>query len=193
MNTNRVRTALAAGVIGVAAWGGLAMWPQRSDAQQVSSPLNKPLVSWIGAYSKVEKGLEILRITDEAAWKATWLRHVGDKAEKTALGHEAVPEIDFGSCIVLAVFRGKSVNNNGEYIVSIEDRGADVLVRFDSRSFQTMSIGPGPDKGEGVRPYGLFVLRRTDRPMVVEENVQNLIGAPPKWKEQARFEALATK
>ncbi len=37
-------------------------------------------------------------------------------------------------------------------------------------------------------PYGMFVFPKTDKPIVLEENVQGTIGAPPVWKERARFE-----
>jgi len=38
--------------------------------------------------------------------------------------------------------------------------------------------------------YGMFVLPRTDKPIVLFENVQGLIGEPPIWKEKHRFAAV---
>ena len=48
-------------------------------------------------------------------------------------------------------------------------------VRFDHKSYQTS----GPDGGgERVQPFGMFVIPRTDKPIVLEENTQGLIGKP---------------
>jgi hypothetical protein len=38
--------------------------------------------------------------------------------------------------------------------------------------------------------YGIFVLPRTDKPIVLIENVQGIIGEPPVWEEKQRFEAV---
>lgn len=38
--------------------------------------------------------------------------------------------------------------------------------------------------------YGMFVLPRTDKPVVLFENVQGLIGEPPIWKERQRIPAV---
>ncbi len=35
--------------------------------------------------------------------------------------------------------------------------------------------------------YGFFVLPRSPKPVVLEENVQSLLGEPPVWREQARL------
>lgn len=38
--------------------------------------------------------------------------------------------------------------------------------------------------------YGLWVLPRNVKPIVLIENVQNMLGEPPIWKEQHRFERV---
>jgi hypothetical protein len=44
----------------------------------------------------------------------------------------------------------------------------------------------GPDGGgEQVTVYGFFVLPRSSKTVVLEENVQNYIGGKPVWKERA--------
>ncbi|MGQ0613093.1 MAG: hypothetical protein ACT4PV_05075 [Planctomycetaceae bacterium] len=39
--------------------------------------------------------------------------------------------------------------------------------------------------------YGFCVLPRSEKVLVVEEDVQGIIGASPKWKERARFVAVS--
>jgi hypothetical protein len=145
-----------------------------------------PCVSFKGPHSAIRKR-RCVRITDRESWEALWKEHRGEALETNKLGRPVIPVIDFDRCMVIAIFRGESWNCNGEYVVSVEDRGRDVLLRFDSHSFQTC----GPDGG-GVRvePYGIFVLPRTAKPIVIEENVQGMIGRPPNWKVQWAFEAI---
>jgi len=48
-------------------------------------------------------------------------------------------------------------------------------------------------KEKGYFLIGFFVIPRTDRSIVLEEDVQNLLGKPPVWKERARFEPKPVK
>jgi hypothetical protein len=66
----------------------------------------------------------------------------------------------------------------------VTDEAAQRVVRFDHKSYQTAGPGGG---GERVTPFGFFVMPRTAAPIVLEENVQSLIGKPPEWKERARL------
>ena len=59
--------------------------------------------------------------------------------------------------------------------------------RRNRRGYQTA----GPDGGgKRATPYGIFVLPRSDKELVVEEGVRTLKNEPPKWNELARFTAL---
>ena len=83
---------------------------------------------------------------------------------------------------------GEIVNCSGIDASAWEDDQR-ILVRLREHWFQT----EGPDGGgQKVRPFGIFVLPKREpfKPVVLERNYQNLIGAPPIWKEQGRFEGL---
>jgi hypothetical protein len=41
-----------------------------------------------------------------------------------------------------------------------------------------------------TRAYGLFIVPRHDGPLMLIENTQGLLGQPPIWTEQQRFEAI---
>ena len=57
-------------------------------------------------------------------------------------------------------------------------------IRFDDKSYQTEGPNGG---GKRVSPFGFFVLPRTELPIVLQQNVQSLIGEPPQWQERARL------
>jgi hypothetical protein len=161
----------------------VAVAAEQSISQAAPREL-KPIVSFIGADSAIADR-RLVRIGDADAWRALWTEHRGERASRNAFDDPVAPEIDFDHNIVIANFRGDGWNCHGDFIVSLKERADDVLLRFDSRTFQTA----GPDGGGiRVRPYGIWIIPRFDKPIVVEENVQGLIGRPPKWKEQARFE-----
>jgi hypothetical protein len=138
----------------------------------------RPYVSWSGAHSKLAERL-CLRITSQEEWAKLWERH--------AVKGTDVPQVDFGHCMVVAAFQGKASNSDGVVAKSITEKAGRILVRLDERFYQTL----GPDGG-GVRvtAYGLFVLPRSSKPVVVEENAQSTIGAPAVWKERKRFGAV---
>jgi hypothetical protein len=135
-------------------------------------------------------------VTAEDEWVKLWSRHAGKPIRAAYGGRPAalegdaqfIPALDFDRYMVIAIATGASWNSDGIQFVSAEENADRILFRFDHWSYQTA----GPDGG-GVRvaPFGFFVLPRSAKPIVVEENVQGLIGHPPKWKERARFDALA--
>lgn len=145
----------------------------------------KPYVTIAGAASRITTR-EYDRITAKDDLVKVWLRHTGtDPARHTDFYNEAgVPGVDFERCMVVAVFGGACINSAGIDVVSIAEEADRVLLRFQHRSFQS-----GPE-GDRATPYGFFFVPRSPKALVLEENVQNLIGGEPKWKERARFEAM---
>jgi hypothetical protein len=146
----------------------------------------RPLVTLAGARSAIAAA-EYHRVATKEELTALWLRHVdgGDPAKYSDYYNTAgVPEVDFERCAVVAVFGGRRVNSAGIYPVSLAEEADRVLLRFDHRSYQS-----GPEATQ-VTPFGFFFVPRSGKALVLEENVQNLIGGPPKWKERARFEAM---
>ena len=82
--------------------------------------------------------------------------------------------------MAIAIFLGKTWNSRGVSATVSEDDER-VRVRFDSISYQTIG---GADH---VTPYGVLVIPRSAKEVVLEENVQGLIGGEPVWKVRARF------
>ncbi len=147
-----------------------------------------PAVGFWGADSKREKA-DHRRVMTRDEWIKVWLEHVGvDRSRHSDHRNKAgVPEIDFKRRMVLAIFRGRMKNSAGVRVVSITESADRIVVRLGDRAYS--SEEPGRD----VTPYGFFVLRRSSKLLVLEENVQSrrgkrgLRGGEPIWKVRAHF------
>lgn len=123
-----------------------------------------PCVQWVGHWSeRAAPGFVIVR--DEAAWRALWADHTGVLAKEGAMKRHAAPKVDFERWMVVGCFSGVNINGDGEVARSVAEDGGALRVRFVSSSFQTAGPGGG---GVDVRPYGLWVVPATDKPVVVE-------------------------
>jgi hypothetical protein len=149
-----------------------------------------PLVTLTGADSQV-KDRCYLRIDSEEEWIKTWQRHKGTKVSKDynllydPLG---LPQIDFGQCTVVAVFQGSGWNCAGLKAVTVEHSNESVTIRFIRKSYQTGGPDGGADK---VTAYAFFVLPRSDKMVVLEEDQHRYIGDPPAWKVVAKLQPKA--
>ena len=167
--------------------------------------INKPLVSLSGAQTRIE-GRSYHRLTSAEEFQGLYMRHLGHKPEEfdDYYNRHGVPLVNFERCMVIAIFQGDSFNSAGVYVHSVEEDDERILVRFDDRSYQTSGgfsksedlvtgvPGAGGDDGgrQRVRAWGMFVLPRSAKAVVLEENVQNIIGDPPEWRERARLDPL---
>jgi HEAT repeat protein len=109
-------------------------------------------------------------VTDDEAWADLWKRHRGGPA----------PEVDFTKTMAVAIFQGRGVNSNGVSAAVTEDDET-IRVRFDDQSYQSMG------GGNQVTAYGIFLIPASTKPVVLEEDVQGLIGGEPTWRERARL------
>lgn len=187
---------LAAGWMMVAAGGALPAQDEPAAAASTAARSGgglevipaelRPCVWWSGPDSSLAER-QFLLIGDRDGWVETWARHTGRAPARDHLGRALAPEIDFERWMVLAVFQGSKRNSSGVILAAIEARENALVIRFDESTYQTA----GPDGGAvEVQPFGLFVLPRSSVAVVVEEDIQNLKGQPPKWQERARFEPL---
>jgi hypothetical protein len=166
----------------------LAATPALQDPpQQAAQRPLRPVVAITGAKSAIEKpACHRLRSAQELA--RIWLQHLGKEPPAGEYGfyynEAAVPEVDFEAFEVVAIFGGSGWNSAGFLVESIGDEKGARTIRFDDKSYQT----EGPDGGgKRVSPFGFFVLPRTELPIVLQQNVQSLIGEPPQWQERARL------
>ncbi len=158
----------------------------KCSAQENSA--TKPLVSFSGSHSQIDQPSYQL-FTSAKDWTNLWLRHTGAAAAEKHddfYNPAGVPEINFDKCMVVAVFSGKSKNIAGIETASYTENAGQIKLRIRAKGYQTGGP-PGADNGDDVTSYGLFVVNRTPGVVVIEQDVQDLRGQPPIWKEVARF------
>ena len=146
----------------------------------------KPIVAWVGSYSAIEQR-QYQRITNAKDWLTLWTEHQGERIERDSYGEPAIPAIDFETNMMLAIFRGKAWNVRSESLLDFSELENNIRIRFDARTYQT--DGPAEDK-DYTRAYGIWVLPRSTKSIMLIENVQGLIGGSPKWKTQHTFDPL---
>ena len=146
----------------------------------------RPIVAWTGSYSAIEQ-VQYHRITNTKDWALLWAEHQGNRIERDSYGKPVVPTIDFGTNMVLAIFRGNAWNTRAQLLLEINESDTSLQIRFDAWTYQTS--GPAEER-DYTRAYGIWVLPRSTKQVTLIENVQGLIGRPSKWKTQHTFDAL---
>jgi hypothetical protein len=154
-------------------------WPALADDKD--APV-KPLISLSGRKSGVTKhGYH--RLESAKAWDPLWLRHQTGKSEPGNNRPEVFQfgTVDFTRCMVIAVFQGEGINCDGYEVYSILEDKDRVLVRVQGQDFQT---GPAATVTEA---WGVFVLPRSAKPVVVELDTRSLIRDSPNWTRVAEL------
>ena len=153
--------------------------------------MNLPYITLTGGDSHIANRT-CVRITTDAEWQKAWKAHLGTQpASEHPSPRTVVPDITFDRCMVLAVFWGATQNMYGMKALLVEEDDERILLGFDPLTYQTV------DKADRMAPYAFFVLSRSDKPIVVQVNVQDLASraqhGPPVWKEYCRLPALITE
>ena len=178
-------------------WGIQQAHSQQRDALQPVSKNPKTgtnrdrtvitlVVSWTGATCQV-KERRFERILTEKKWKEIWKSTWGPKVELDRFKRARAPKIDFQRYLVLALYQGEGWNSDGLEIVSLTETVDRIRLRYQDQSYQTSGLNGG---GVRVRAFALVVIPRSTKVVIIEENVQRLIGQPARWKERARFNKL---
>lgn len=162
---------------GLALSAGLLAGLSRAEPQDRAPAHSIPIVGISGVGSKVKQAGWV-RVTSADALRTLWDEHAGVEP-----GAPQPPTVDFERCIVLACFDPEIGNASGVRIESIEPHERGLRIRYDVVQYQTASFGGGerPEPSKNG-PFGLFVIDRTDAPILFEEDVQNLLGQPPIWR-----------
>ena len=159
------------------------------DPTPKANELLSPVVSFRGEHSAIDE-TRYVKITDEQAWAGLWCEHIA-KTEKGDYGYfynpKNVPIVDFKQCMVIAIFQGERWNTAGVTCEEVLD-GKQLTLRFDGLGYQTTVIDPDDAEAqEKSRPFGMFVLPKSDKVILLEENVQNRMNQPPKWRARGKL------
>lgn len=144
-------------------------------------PTSKPLVVMSGEVSHVAKPL-CRRLASPEEWARVWASHLGTTVDDA---YRPILEIDFDRCLIVAIFRGREANVLGIEINSLSEVADLVIIRFSTLGYQSA----GEDADEMSRPYAFIVLPKSNKTIVLQENVQQNKSGEPQWKEYARLVA----
>ena len=147
----------------------------------------KPLITLHGRNSKIKKP-KLVRITTAEAWRALWLEHqTGSAMPADVPGDLESADLDFEKVMVIAVFEGEGSNCRGYSSHSVNVVEGRIRVRVLAHTYQS-----GIDTPD-TRAWGILVLLRSNKEVVLEHDVRSLLADPPKWKEWTRFPSLEEK
>jgi hypothetical protein len=171
-------------------------------AEEPAGRMLKPCVTISGADSHVTIQ-RYHRITSDDVWTRIWQEHMGQSWQERGerVGQRRTepndlrepftcPMIDFDNYMVIGIFQGEGVNCTALKVFSVSEEDNRVLFRYDKNSYQTMGHVGSSHGGDKVTVYGFFVLPRSTKRVVLEENVQNYLGQPPVWKQRIAFPGL---
>lgn len=128
-----------------------------------------------GAHSNITER-EYQRILNRDDFAKLWQRHTDNIKD--------MPKVDFNSNMVVAIFSGKGMNNVGVGVIKIRELDDALYFYFRPICRQTAW------KGDKVESFGIFVIPRSNKKLILEQNIQNLIDGPEKWKVVKEFEAI---
>jgi hypothetical protein len=155
-------------------------------AEEPAGRLMKPCVVISGADSHVTEH-QYRRIISADEWIRVWQEHKGEKPTgqyDLFYNPLALPLIDFDRYMVIAIFQGNGWNSAGLRAISISVEDKRIVFRFEDKSYQTGGPHGG---GRRVAVYGFFVVPRSTKSVVLEDNVQQYKGKPPVWQERITF------
>ena len=143
----------------------------------------KPRAVFGGDKSSIAKGFTLFATTPANWEKVRGQLFAGIDSAKAP----AAKDVDFTKEVVLVVSSGNSTNCSGIGAAEAFEDDKRILLRLQYHTFQTA----GPDGGaQATRPYGIFILPRSEKAYVIERNRQRYIGGPPLWSETFRIEKL---
>lgn len=160
-----------------------------TEIRQKQANLGKPVAlldHWTGDWCGIASRSAFV-VSAAENWRAFWTKFAGagQSLPETRAGRPSValdpaaPEIDFSKALAVVVLGGDRSNSSGFTRYGVWEDAERMLLRVRDNSYQTGGRFGGAVR---VRPYGLFVVPRTGKKIVVEMNVQRYIAGPPRWK-----------
>ena len=144
-------------------------------------------VSMHGAQSGIHKK-RYERILKQEDLDTLWRDHREVKGNTSA----ETFDIDFKQMMVIALFAGDKQQNRGLLVKTCRDQGKEIVVRFQELSWQTSGV-IGDSKETRTSPWGLVVIPKSSKKIIVEWDTQTNKNQPPEWERWAQFGALADK
>ena len=143
----------------------------------------KPLVMLSGCDSKATKEA-YLRIDTKEHWAKTWAAHAGagDDAQRPMM------EVDFSSCMVVAIFRGECSQVRQVQIDSVKEGRDRLIVYF--HDVRDSKRAAGRDTvSETKQPYAFIMLPKSDKSVSFVQGERRYADDPLEWGHVIRMDA----
>jgi hypothetical protein len=151
----------------------------------------KPVLVWTGTDSAQTKE-SFLRCCTQEDWEEKWRLHRGKVDAKWL---PDCPEVDFGAYMMVIFFEGESAMNYGIRIAEVVEERNCLRLRYQPISFQTIfPAGTKVDwKKLETKSYAFVVLPKSAKSIILEKDLQPLLGKPPVWKEHRKIPGVEEK
>jgi hypothetical protein len=163
--------------------------PARKGSDAVPAR-SRPVIEMSGAYSKVSNRYYAV-VTSEKEWERIWVRHSGQAESILAVGGTRF-NVDFDRYVVVAVFQGIQPYNLGVVAQSVDETPDRTVLRFTNRWVTTTEDSPA-HTGAPYTPFGLFVIPRASKEVVLEEAVYGDKAKSATYTVRATFNLLGGK
>jgi hypothetical protein len=147
------------------------------DSQPPQDSPGKPIAivqSWTGDTSLIYQP-EYILVGDTFAWRPLWERHAGKGV--------TCPQVDFSFNMVVGIFLGEVINTGGVLVTSVREDSDAISV-----DFVRQLIRP---RGTQLytQPYGIIVIPRSQKKIIIRENMQPVLGGGPlRWEIRAELQ-----
>ena len=171
---------------------------EKAQASTICPKLTSPLVVLYGRESNIHKP-KLVRITSKSEWEALWNEHtVGNTELPTEM--KAAAKIDFSRLMVIAVFYGDGSGCSGVDVDSVQEDDERLTIRIMEHRYQfitTPRVTPRPNEPLTYRScddaWGIFVLPRINKEIVLEQDETGTIGQLPKWAKWKQIAPIPAK
>src|SRR4051812_40690109 len=96
----------------------LSIQPVTTTGEEPNTITSKPLVVLTGPNSKIERA-SAFRVTSTEKIEQIWREHIGRGQD---FDEYPAPAVDFDRCLLVAIFKGVSVNCYGERVALVVER-----------------------------------------------------------------------
>lgn len=150
------------------------------DSQQAGGKVtpDRPIMEVTGAYSKIATRFYVT-VTSEKEWGRIWARHTGQSDAVLSAGGTRL-QVDFSRYMVVAVFQGMQPYNLGVVAQSLKEDSERVVFRFTNRWVATDARSDA-HVDNPYTPFGMFILPRAQKEVVLEEAVYSAKGEPATY------------
>lgn len=158
--------------------------------EKTRDDVRKPLAMLTGDSSKITKPKTLL-VSNNQDWLTLWREHRTGSATKKENSDEAeLIEFNFQEVLIIAIFDGNVTACHNYSLPSLIESEKAVRLQITLNCSQTGHSGdPEVDKRTFAtrQTWGVFVIPRTNKEIILEQNAQILIGEKPIWEVWKRF------